>query len=185
MASVQLNGQTAQSPISEQRDPLSAALRMLARRPYSMGELRRALERKFGVGQPVAAAIARLRELGLLDDKKFAEQYASSLARNRSFGRRRIERELKAKLVDYRTIEPALDRAFEETSERIVLEQALAKKLRRLRLPLTRSKLYALCQSLVRLGFRSDDIMKAVRTRPELRPKTEGFEVDENLRSEL
>ena len=164
----------------EQRDPLSAALRMLARRPYSMGEMRRTLERKFGVGQPVAAAIARLRELGLLDDKKFAEQYASSLARNRSFGRRRIERELKAKLVDYRTIEPALDRAFEETSERIVLEQALAKKLRRLRLPLTRSRLYALCQSLVRLGFRSDDIMKVVRSRPELRPVADSFAPDDD-----
>jgi regulatory protein len=158
---------------------------MLARRPYSIAEMRRALERKFDVVEPVAAAIVRLRELGLLDDKKFAEQYASSLARNRSFGRRRVERELKARLVDYRYIGPALDQAFEETSERIVLEQALDKKLRRLRLPLTRSKLYALCQSLARLGFRSDDIMKLVRSRPVLRPKAEGFEVDEDLSSEL
>ena len=152
---------------------------MLARRPYSIAEMRRALERKFGAAEPVAAAIVRLRDLGLLDDKKFAEQYASSLARNRSLGRRRIERELKAKLVDYRTIEPALDHAFEETSERIVLEQALAKKLRRLRFPLNRSKLYALCQSLVRLGFRSDDIMKVVRARPELKPVADSFEVGE------
>jgi regulatory protein len=172
-------------PSRKQRDPLSIALRMLARRPYSMGEMRRTLERKFGVGRPVAAAIARLRELGLLDDKKFAEQYASSLARNRSFGRRRVERELKAKLVDYRYIEPALDQAFEETSERAVLEQALDKKLRHLRLPLSRSKVYALCRSLLRLGFRSDDIMKVVRSRPELRPKAEGFEVDEDFSSEL
>jgi regulatory protein len=172
------------SPSTEQRDPLSAAMRMLARRPYSIAEMRRALERKFGDAERVAAAITRLRELGLLDDKKFAEQYASSLARNRSFGRRRVERELKAKLVDYRTVGPALDHAFEETSERIVLEQALSKKLRRLRLPLNRNKLYALCQSLARLGFRSDDIMKAVRARPELRPKAEGFEVEED-RSEL
>jgi regulatory protein len=158
---------------------------MLARRPYSVAEMRLALERKFDVAEQVAAAIVRLRELGLLDDKRFAEQYASSLARNRSFGRRRVERELKAKLLDYSYIGPALDRAFEETSERIVLEQALSKKLRRLRLPLTRSKLYALCQSLVRLGFRSDDIMKVVRSRPELRPKAEGFEVDEDFSSEL
>ncbi len=155
---------------TEQRDPLSVALRMLARRPYSIAEMRRALERKFGAGEAVASAIARLRELGLLDDKKFAEQHASSLARNRAFGRRRIQRELKAKLVDYRYIEPALDQAFEETSERTLLERALDKKLRPLRLPLTRSKVYALCQSLVRLGFRSDDIMKVVRARPELRP---------------
>jgi len=166
----------------EQRDPVSVALRMLARRPYSIAEMRRVLERKFDVAEQVAAAIVRLRELGLLDDKKFAEQYASSLARNRSFGRRRVERELKAKLVDYRYIEPALDQAFEETSERILLEQALDKKLRGLRLPLSRSKFYALCRSLLRLGFRSDDIMKMVRSRPELRPKAEGFEGGRGLK---
>jgi regulatory protein len=171
-------------PSTEQPDPLPVALRMLARRPYSIAEMGRALERKFGVVKAVAAAIARLRELGFLDDEKFAQHYASSLARNRSFGRRRVERELKAKLVDYRYIEHALDHAFEETNERVALEQALAKKLRRLRLPLNRSKLYALCQSMMRLGFRSDDIMKAVRARPELRPVAEGFEVEED-RSEL
>jgi len=167
-------------PRSDERpNLLAAALRMLARRSYSIAEMRRALERKFGPGEPVASAVARLRELGYLDDKKFAEQHASSLARNRSFGRRRVERELKAKLVDYRYIEPALDQAFEETSERSLLDQSLDKKLRRLRLPLTRSKLYALCQSLLRLGFRSDDIMKVVRARPELRPVAESVEVDE------
>jgi regulatory protein len=161
---------------TEQPDLLPAALRMLARRPYSIAEMRRALERKFGVAKAVAATIARLRELGLLDDKKFAQQYASSLARNRCFGRRRVERELKTKLVDYRLIGPALDQAFEETSERTLLERALDKKLRRLRLPLTRRKVYALCQSLLRLGFRSDDIMKVVRARPELRPVADNVE---------
>jgi len=77
-----------------------------------------------------------------------------------------------------------LDRAFEELSEQLVLEQALSKKLRRLRLPLTRSKLYALCQSLVRLGFRSDDIMKVVRARPELRPVEDSFELDDDVSAE-
>jgi regulatory protein len=164
------------SQASEQREPLAVALRMLSRRPYSIAEMRRALERKFGAAERVAAALARLRELGLLDDKKFAEQYASSLARNRCFGRRRVERELKAKLLDYRTIEPALDQAFEETTERIVLEQALDKKLRGLHLPLTHAKVYALCRSLLRLGFCSDDIMKVVRARPELRPVADNVE---------
>ena len=98
-------------------DPLQAALGMLARRPYSVAEMRRALERKFGGGAPVRAAVARLRELGYLDDKKFAALYASSLARNRAFGSHRIRRELKAKLVDYKYIEPALGQAFEEVDE--------------------------------------------------------------------
>ena len=142
---------------------------MLARRPYSLAEMRRALEKKYPDSNQVRKAIARLRELHYLDDKKFAEHYASSLVRNRAYGRHRIRRELKAKLVDYRQIEPALAQAFEETSEGELLELTLTKKVRTLRLPLTRAKLAALCQSLMRRGFRGDDIIKAVRARPELK----------------
>jgi len=147
---------------------------MLARRPYSVAELRRALERKFPENPGVRDAIVRLRQLGYLDDKKFAEQHASSLARNKAFGRFRVWRELKAKLVDYRHIEPALQQTYEETNERELLERVLEKKLRTLRLPVTPSKLSSLCQSLLRRGFRADDIMKAIRARPELRPVAEG-----------
>ncbi len=149
---------------------------MLARRAYSVAELRRALERRFGaVGdrsstRPVSDALARLRQLGFLDDRKFAARYAASLAEKRAFGRHRIRRELKAKLVDYRTIEPALRLTFEETDEQELLERVLEKKVRALRLPLTPRKLSSLCMSLLRHGFNSGDIMKAVRSRPELRP---------------
>ncbi|MGD0012063.1 MAG: RecX family transcriptional regulator [Terriglobia bacterium] len=161
-------------------DPLTAALRMLARRAYSVAEMRRALEKKYPDSSQVPKVIARLRELHYLDDKKFAEHYASSLARNRAYGRYRIRRELKAKLVDYRQIEPALQQAFGETSERELLEQALAKKLRTLRLPLTRPRFHSLCQSLLRRGFNSGDIIKAVRARPELKPIAEDVEFGED-----
>lgn len=143
---------------------------MLARRPYSIAELRRALERKFPAQAGVAEGIARLRQLGYLDDKRFAEQFASSLARNRAFGRFRVRSELKAKLVNYKFIEPALQQAFEETDEQELLARVLAKKIRTLRQPVTIARLSALCHSLLRRGFRSGDIMKAVRSRPELRP---------------
>jgi regulatory protein len=158
---------------------LAAALRMLARRPYSIAELRRALRRKFGAHAAVQDAIARLRELGYLDDKKFAEHYAASLARNRALGSWRIRRELKAKLVNYRFIDPAVKVAFEETDERELLERVLERKLRTLRLPLSQSKLHSLCQSLLRRGFRSDDIMKAVRARPELKPVADDASVED------
>ena len=146
---------------------------MLARRPYSVAEMRRALERKFGAGDPVRQTLARLREIGYLDDKKFAAVYASSLARNRAFGRHRVRRELRSKLVDYNVIEPAVSGAFEEIDERELLEQILSKKIKSLRLPATPAKINSLCQSLMRRGFRADDIMKAVRARAELRPVAE------------
>jgi regulatory protein len=152
---------------------------MLARRPYSVAELRRALGRKYGDTAPVKQALTRLRQLGYLDDRKFAEQVASSLARNRAYGRQRIRRELKAKLVDYRHIEPALEETFQEIDERQLLEKTLDKKIRGLRRPVTAGKLASLCQSLMRRGFRSSDIINAVRCRPELQPATEDANLEE------
>jgi len=160
-------------------DPLAYALRRLSHRAYSVAEMRRALERKFGASGPVRHAIARLRELGYLNDKKFAASYAASLAQNRTYGRIRLRRELKSRLVDYKVIEPALDQAYEDTEERELLERALDKKVRTIKLPVTTARLYAVCQSLMRRGFRYDDIMKAVRARPELKPIAEVVALDE------
>ena len=122
------------------------------------------------------AAITRLRELGYLDDRKFAEQFAYTLAQNRAFGPQRVRRELKAKLVDYRQIDAALERTFADVNERELLERALEKKVRGLRLPVTHAKLAALCQSLLRRGFRAGDIITAVRARPELKIAADNIE---------
>ncbi|HZT71460.1 MAG TPA: regulatory protein RecX [Terriglobia bacterium] len=152
------------------KSPFDAAVAMLSRRPYSVAELRRALERKFPGSSDIPGAIARLRELGYLNDAKFAEAYASSLARVRAFGRHRIRRELKNKWVDYRVIDKALKNALASVDERELLERTLDRKIRTLRKPVTRAKLASLCQGLIRRGFRADDIMKAIRAREELNP---------------
>lgn len=164
--------------------PFATALRMLARRPYSVAELRQALQRKFGPSDAVREALARLRQLGYLDDRKFAEHYASSLVRNRAFGRYRVRRELKAKLVDYRQIDSALEQAYQDADEHELLAQTIEAKLRTLRLPLTPAKLASLCRSLLRRGFRADDIIKAVRTRPELKPVADVVDTSELADSE-
>jgi regulatory protein len=160
----------------EPKDLLTVALRMLGRRPYSTAELRWALERKSRQSELISAAIARLRQLGYLDDRKFAEQYAYSLAHNRSFGPLRIRRELKAKLVKHEEIEPAIERVYQETPAVELLQKALDKRLRASRLPLTRGKFHSLCRSLMRMGFSSGDIIKAMRARPELTPVAEEVE---------
>ncbi len=150
---------------------------MLARRAYSVGEMRRALARKFPHTAGLPEVVARLRQLNFLDDRKFAAQYAHSLAENRGFGRYRVRRELKAKLVDYGVIEPALASAFEATDERALLERALDRKIRTLRLPVTRARLASLCQGLLRRGFAASDIMKAVRSRPKLTPLADDVDI--------
>lgn len=152
---------------------------MLSRRPYSVAELRRALERKFPDSADVPGVLARLRQLGYLDDAKFADAYAASLARVRNYGRHRVRRELKSKLVDYRVIDGAVDNAFTSVNERELLERAVDKKIRTLRKPVTRARLASLCQSLIRRGFRADDIMRTIRSRPELTPVAEHIIVEQ------
>lgn len=164
------------SAVPRPADPLSVAFRILARRPYSIAEMRQALERKFPQSGEVSEAVARLRELGYLDDRKFAEQTAYSLAQNRVLGPHRLRRELKARKVDFKYVEPAVERAYQETPARTLLEQALEKKLRTTRLPLTRARLYALCQTLMRRGFDASEVFKAVRARPELRTVADDIE---------
>ena len=159
-------------------DPFSAAVAMLARRAYSVAELRQALRRKMLDVTTVEDTLARLKKLGFLDDRRFAEEYASSLVRNRAFGRYRVQRELKSRGLAERYIKPALEQAFGETDEPALLEQVLDRKMRALRLPLTRARFYSLCQSLRRQGFRSEDIIRVVRARPELAPVADEMELD-------
>jgi regulatory protein len=170
--------ESASEPEASLDAAFQAAIRSLAARAHSVAELKQKLRaKKFGA-KSVNQTVVRLKKLGFLDDHKLAEQYASSLARNRAFGRFRVERELRARRVDPRSVEPALKAAFEETDERALLEKVLEKKVSSLRLPLTRTRLASLIASLRRRGFRTGDIIKAVRARPELAPVAEETELE-------
>ncbi len=129
------------------------------------------LLRRFKDEAWVEQTLARLGAAGLADDRKFALDYASFLVRCYGYGRVRVLRELQRKGVAAGIVEPAVESVFAAEPEEKLLAQALEKKIRTLRLPLSRRKFYALAQSLMRLGFRSGDIMKAMRARPELKPE--------------
>ena len=163
---------------AQSENPFQLALRYLGTRAYSVAELKQKLRRKEIPAAEIDETVVRLKQLGFLDDRRLAEHYASWLTRNCAFGRFRVERELKARRVDPRAVEPAVDQAFRESDEKTLLERALDRKMRGLRLPLTRSRLFSLCNSLRRKGFRSDDIMKAVRARPELAPVADDVDPD-------
>ena len=79
-------------------DPVTRAVGLLARRAHSKWELRRKLRMKGFEAEAVDAAMARLVELGYLNDPSFAR----GLVRNRSEvrGPRAISAELAAKGVD-------------------------------------------------------------------------------------
>jgi regulatory protein len=127
-----------------------SALRYVAMRPRSEGELNDYFRRK-GVDEATAKQInARLKKLGLLDDSAFARAWVSNRRTLKSVSQRRLKMELKAKHIDDDTINDVLTQ--DQTDERQVLRELIEKKRRRYP---DRQKLV---QYLARQGFGYDDI---------------------------
>ena len=81
---------------------------MLARRPLSESELALRLSGK-GVPEPVVAGtVARLRELGLLDDAALCRRLAGIYLENRRYGPAKIARSLSARRFPRDLVEAAL-----------------------------------------------------------------------------
>jgi len=90
-----------------------AALRVLARRGHARLDLGRKLMKKQHPPEAVEAALRRLEARGLIDDRRFAEQYAAVRAA-RGRGPARLVQDLRAQGVDVRVAEESVRRALEE-----------------------------------------------------------------------
>ncbi len=84
-----------------------AAQRAIARRAHARFDLRRRLLQKQHPPDAVDAALERLSAAGLLDDARFAVDYAAAKAR-RGRGPARLARDLQAQGVDRRVAEEAV-----------------------------------------------------------------------------
>lgn len=99
--------------VAEPVSPLEAALRLLARRAYSEAGIREALARRGVRPGEIRRVLGRLRELGYVDDRKFAADWSERL-QARGFGSLRIRFELQRHGVEERTAERELPSVAEE-----------------------------------------------------------------------
>ncbi|HSW98849.1 MAG TPA: RecX family transcriptional regulator [Candidatus Saccharimonadales bacterium] len=129
------------------------ALRYVAMRPRSEGELREYFRRKQVDGAAANDIIARLRGLGLLDDASFARAWVENRRLLKHTSKRRLAQELRQKHVPDDVIRAALE--DDEADDRAQLRALVVKK--RARYPDAQK----LMQYLARQGFGFDDI-KAV-----------------------
>lgn len=113
---------------------IEAAISAVAARSLTEKKLREILARRYDESE-IDGAIARLRELRLVDDAAWAERFARGRAMGGK-GRHRIQRELIARGIDAGTAEAALDAAVDRDSER----EAAAKVLATLRARLHRGR---------------------------------------------
>jgi len=117
-------------------DPLyekarQTALRYLLYRGRSIKEVQTKLAQK-GFGDAVIKKVVdRFTDLGYLDDKNFARQWAKSLAVSRLWGDRKIEISLIEKGISRELIKEAIVEAREEKDERRSIEELVEKRLRR------------------------------------------------------
>jgi regulatory protein len=107
------------------------ALRVLGARAQSLGELRRKLEERAQRPEDVPAMLARLRQYGYLDDRRFAEGFSTARLENQGLGKERVLRDLRRRRVAPRLAEEAVRTVYRDTDETRLIEQYLRRKYRR------------------------------------------------------
>lgn len=150
----QLETLLAQSQYNRARE---RALYLLGLRDYACGELEKKLYTE-ATPEVAASVVDRLREVGLLDDARYAVRLARHLSEYKQYPRRRIEQELRHRGIDPATVSDAVAALGGED-----FEQALAllekKYYNKLSTPEDRRRVTA---ALARRGFSYGAIRRAM-----------------------
>lgn len=143
------------------RRAFNAGADLISRREHSTKELYSKLCKRF---EPefAADAVARLCEIGLLNDKRFAEMYADELYRKKGMGKRRILFELSQKGIDNDLAQSAVEELFEDEEDNIQrIVDIIEKKYYNIgNDEKVRRRAWA---GLQRLGYSFDEIRRAQR----------------------
>jgi regulatory protein len=140
-----------------------AAVRALMRRAYSVYEMKQLLGRRTEDDKLLQTVMDRLKRAKMIDDERFAKQFARQRTEIRRQGKFRIARDLRARGVPDRHIEAALADASKETDESAVVRQRLERKLRSFRGEINENKMASMYRSLLRAGFSADVIRKELK----------------------
>jgi len=146
--------------VSSEDDLYIAAINSLARRAYSVYEMRTYLERRAEDKEVVKGVLERLKHLNYLDDARYARQFVRLHTELRKQGAFRIARDLRARGVPDRHIEEALAERSPESSESALVRERLKRRIKLLRGPLDERRVASLYRSLLRAGFAADTIRR-------------------------
>jgi regulatory protein len=150
--------------LSSEPDLYASAINGLARRAYSVHEMRLYLERRAQDKSAVKPILERLKQNSYLDDARYARQFVRFRVEVRKQGAFRIARELRARGVPDRHIEAALAERAAESDEGALVRARLSRRLKLLRAPLDDRRKTSLYRSLLRAGFSSETIRRELRS---------------------
>ena len=142
--------------LSSDDNSFNRALRYAAIRNHSQWEMEQYLKRKDVSEDQSAVILARLADLGFIDDKNFANSWIENRRLLKPVSRRRLEQELRQKHVNSEIIKAALEE--DSTEELIVLKNLITKK----RMQSSYKDNQRLMGYLSRQGFSYDDIKNAM-----------------------
>ncbi len=153
--------------------PMAVALRMLSRCAVSEAELLRRLSEK-GFNRPDSeAAVSRLRELGLADDRKLCEGLVRVYRESRRYGRAKILMALRRRLVPPDIIEDVVRGMSGGDEEILAASAALSKKFRE-GIPPGREGTAKAFRFLASRGFSIETCRRALGKRSDETEQTEG-----------
>jgi regulatory protein len=145
---------------------LAYAVRLLAGRAHSTGELREKLRRRARQASAVDVVLARMKENGYLDDQKFAENFASARLANDKLGKARVARDLRQRRVAPSLVERTVRKVYQDVNEENLIEQWVRRKYRltpREGLFQEDKDMAAAYRRLLRAGFRSGEILRVLK----------------------
>ena len=140
------------------------ALNLLAARAYTVRDMRRKMSQKGFVTDEADAAVERLVSSGLLDDARYAAEFARQRLVVGGASVRRVEQQLGAKGISRDLAKQATAQVVseEDVDTLVYMERLAHKKLRAmgdLALPVKRRRLFGF---LARKGYELDDIKQVV-----------------------
>ena len=116
--------------------------------------MKRKLERRSENKLLVQVVMARLKESGLIDDARYAKQFARQRTESRKQGKFRVARDLRARGIPDRHIAAALEETAKTNDEGAMVRQRIERKLRAYRGEIDEKKMASIYGSLLRAVFR-------------------------------
>ncbi len=163
-----------------------SAVRTLSVRSCSVEQLRTKLRRKAQAAGDVESVILRLKDIGYLNDERFAESFAANRVENDGFGRMRVLNDLRAKRIAPKLAEKAVEQALDGKTESEMLDSFIERRMHSIWSagPIEDQKVLARAYNrLRRAGFSSSGSLAALKrlaARPEEIPEEFGEENEES-----
>jgi regulatory protein len=143
---------------------MNRAIKLLAAKPRSVGELReRLLEKAWTNREIVDAVIEKLADYKYVDDEQYAKDLAVAKLRQKPQGKRRLKQAMSQKKLDRELVEKAVAEAYEKLPEDELIDQAIEKRIRLKGRPSTREEMKKFYDYLLRCGFEYDLLITKMR----------------------